>query len=99
MKNILTFIGSYEVFKGLDLYLDCLNDFFFCDYEHFFNIFHRWFFSGLLLCVIGCGAWSLFWLWFPFNMHLQSLQCEKGWAGKSSAEPGSFETRDVYPLI
>lgn len=29
--------------------------------------------SVVYVCVIRCGAWSLFWLWLPFNMHLQSL--------------------------
>lgn len=86
-------------FFSLGLRWDCSDDFFFYDYGWFFNIFHRPFFSSLLFCVIRCGTWSLFWLWLPFNIYLQSLQCEKDWAGKNSTGPRSFETRDVYPWI
>lgn len=81
-KKILIFVGSYEVFRGLDIFplnlcWDCSDGFSFCDYEWFFNIFHRPFFRGLLLCVIRCGAWNLFWLWLPFNVPSKPIASEE----------------------
>lgn len=83
--------GSFS----LDLCWECADDFSFNDYGWFFNIFHRPFFSGLLLCII---RQSLFWLWLPFNVCLQSLVVWERLGRKEKHRTGFFWNQGCLPI-